>query len=67
MRAGLGLALVPESASSLRFKDVLLRPIRLQPLKPVELHLAWRRKQDIPLLPSFLAIARALAVRGERA
>jgi DNA-binding transcriptional LysR family regulator len=66
VRAGLGLALVPESASSLRFKDVLLRPIKLQPVKPVELHLAWRCDHDIPLLPSFLAIARALVARGER-
>ena len=67
VRAGLGLALVPESAARLRFDGVLLRPIRTQPARPVELHLAWRRDDDIPLLPSFLAITRGLVVRPRRA
>lgn len=67
VRAGLGLALVPESASHLRFKDVALRPIRLQPLRPVELYLVWRRDDPSPLLPTFLAIARDLVARREPA
>ncbi len=64
VRAGLGLALVPQSASSLRFRDVVLRPVKLQPTRPVELHLVWPRDHEIPLLPTFLAIARDLAARG---
>jgi DNA-binding transcriptional LysR family regulator len=58
VRAGLGAALVPEAAASLRFEDVVLRPVRMQPARPVELFLAWRRGSDNPALPAFLAMAR---------
>lgn len=60
VRAGLGLALVPESAASLHYEDVVLRPALISPKKPVELHLVWRRESDNPVLPGFLAAVRSL-------
>jgi len=62
--AGLGLALVPRSAAALHVEHVVLRPIRLSPARPVELHMAWRRDDENPLLPGFLAIARRLATQA---
>jgi len=44
----------------------VLRPIRLTPARPVELHMAWRRNDENPLLPGFLTIARGLAARLRR-
>jgi DNA-binding transcriptional LysR family regulator len=64
VRAGLGLALVPNSAAALRFTGVTLRPIRLQPTRPVELFLAWRRDQEMPALSSFVKIAQRLGKRA---
>jgi DNA-binding transcriptional LysR family regulator len=61
VRAGLGIALVPASAENLRLKNVVLRPVRIRPSRPVELHLAWRRGHASPQLEAFLAIARDLA------
>jgi DNA-binding transcriptional LysR family regulator len=63
--AGLGLALVPRSAAALHVEHVVLRPIRLTPARPVELHMAWRRDDENPLLPGFLAIARRLAAQAK--
>lgn len=63
VRAGLGIALVPEAAASLRIKDVVLRPVHLRPSKPVELFLAWRRDHDSPQLSAFLTIVRELIAR----
>ncbi|MDQ2083000.1 LysR substrate-binding domain-containing protein [Xanthobacteraceae bacterium Astr-EGSB] len=65
VRAGLGVALVPASAENLRLKDVVLRPVRIRPSKPVELHLVWRRAHASPQLQAFLAIARDLAAGAE--
>src|SRR5215469_1196259 len=64
--AGLGLALIPESAGMPHTEHVALRPIRLTPARPVELHMAWRRNDENPLLPGFLTIARGLAARARR-
>jgi DNA-binding transcriptional LysR family regulator len=63
VRAGLGIALVPEAAASLRIKDVVLRPVHLRPQNPVELFLAWRRDHDSPQLATFLTIVRELVGR----
>src|SRR5262249_37628360 len=60
VQAGLGAALVPETASSLRFEGIVLRPIKMQPRDPVELFLVWDSTNDNPALPAFLGIARAL-------
>lgn len=60
VRAGLGVALVPQAAANLRFRDVLLRPIDLG-THIVELHLAWRRSNANPSLPALLEKVPALA------
>ncbi|MGE8495911.1 MAG: LysR family transcriptional regulator [Pseudomonas sp.] len=48
VNAGLGVALVPRSASSIRFEQVRYRPIDLDPGVQSELHLVWRDDNDNP-------------------
>ena len=55
VRAGLGVALVPESAAMLRPEGVVYRPIRTTPACPVSLLLAWRKDNDNPVLASVSA------------
>jgi DNA-binding transcriptional LysR family regulator len=50
--ARLGLALVPEAARALRFRDVVLRPLRA-PSAVAELHLVWRRDNTNPAMALF--------------
>jgi DNA-binding transcriptional LysR family regulator len=57
VRAGLGAAIVPAAAASLRIADVKLRPLKLRTPAPVELFLVWRRDCENPLLPSLVEIA----------
>jgi DNA-binding transcriptional LysR family regulator len=64
VRAGLGIALVPAAAASLRFEGVTLRAVETRPARPVELFLAWSRASDNPALPAFLEIARSGARGG---
>jgi DNA-binding transcriptional LysR family regulator len=64
VRAGLGIALVPAAAASLRFEGVTLRAVETRPARPVELFLAWSRTADNPALPAFLQIARAGEAKG---
>lgn len=55
VRAGLGAALVPEAATSLRFEGVVFRRMRkTRPERPVELFVAWKRDNDNPALQSVL-------------
>ena len=61
VRAGLGLAIVPEAAAGLNFSGVQTRPLLLRMPAPVELFLAWRRDDENPLLPSLIEIAGSLA------
>jgi DNA-binding transcriptional LysR family regulator len=61
VRAGLGLAIVPEAAAGLNFSGVQLRPLRLRAPAPVELFLVWRRLDENPLLPTLIDIAGSLA------
>ena len=59
VRAGLGAALIPEAATTLRFEGVAFRPLqKLRPAKPVELHMAWKRDNDNPVLEKFLDSSR---------
>lgn len=51
--AGMGIALVPESAQTLHFDGVVLRALRLSPRAYAELHLVWRRSNDNPALNRF--------------
>ncbi len=59
VRAGLGLAIVPEAASNLNFRGVELRPLRSK--AQVELYLVWNRDHENPLLPSLVDISSELA------
>jgi len=52
VKAGLGAALVPASATDLHFEDVQFRPVITTPKQPVELHMAWRRDNLNPALDS---------------
>lgn len=55
VRAGLGTALVPEAATSLRFDGVVFRPVkRSRAARPVELFIAWKRDNDNPARQSVL-------------
>jgi DNA-binding transcriptional LysR family regulator len=63
VRAGLGLAIVPAAAASLKIADVRLRPLKLRTKTPVELFLVWRRDDESPLLSSLVEIAGELAAR----
>src|SRR5262249_23053883 len=58
VRAGLGAALVPGAAASLRFQGVALRPIKPGPARPVALFGAGERENDNPFLPAFGGLAR---------
>jgi DNA-binding transcriptional LysR family regulator len=64
VRAGLGIAIVPEAAANLRIADVKMRPLKLRPPAPVELFLVWRRDHENPLLPSLVEVASGLAARS---
>ncbi len=48
--AGIGVALVPEAARSLRFDGVVLRPLRLPAKAAAELFAVWRRDNKNPAL-----------------
>ena len=61
VRAGLGLAIVPAAAASLKIADVKLRPLKLRTPSPVELFLVWPREHENPLLPSLIEIASGIA------
>ncbi|TFI60168.1 LysR family transcriptional regulator [Sphingomonas parva] len=52
VRAGIGAALVPESAVELHFQDVQFRRLLTAPETPVELHMAWHRDNRNPALDS---------------
>ncbi len=51
VNAGLGVALVPQSASQLHFDRIVYRPIALEAGICSELHLIWRNDNDNPVLP----------------
>ncbi|NKF24278.1 LysR substrate-binding domain-containing protein [Solimonas marina] len=56
VRAGLGVALVPHAATSLRYEGIIFRDVAgLSPARPVELYLVWKEDNDNPALPHFLA------------
>ncbi len=50
VRAGLGVAIVPRTATSLHFAGVQYRDIVTTPEKPVELYMCWRRENANPAL-----------------
>lgn len=60
VRAGLGCGIVPESAASLHFEGVVLRPLDLPEATSVDLYVVWRRDTDHPLVPALANIAKSL-------
>lgn len=66
VRAGLGLALVPQSASELHLDNVVMKPITLRSKAPVEIHAVWRRDNTSPLVPVVVSVARRLAQKSQR-
>jgi len=58
--AGFGAALVPEGVMPLRLENVVFRPVRSEPERPLEMHMLWRRQNDNPVLPRFLALCEDL-------
>jgi DNA-binding transcriptional LysR family regulator len=49
VRAGIGAALIPATASMLQFPGVIYRPMATTPAKPVELLFAYRKDNDNPV------------------
>jgi DNA-binding transcriptional LysR family regulator len=60
--SGFGLALVPESATSLRLPGVVYRPLLDAPHAVVDLSCIYRHNDTSPILKAFLEIIRAQAV-----
>ncbi|GAB3630517.1 LysR family transcriptional regulator [Pandoraea terrae] len=48
VRAGMGVALIPAAAATLRFEGVVYRPVRTSPAHPVELCFTFRKDNDNP-------------------
>ncbi len=54
VQSGIGVALIPESASSLHFEGVLLRKILTTPPRPVEMVYCYSKDNHNPALETFL-------------
>jgi len=61
VHAGIGAAIVPESAASLHLQDVHFRRLVTAPENPVELHMAWRRDNRNPALDSIRQLCAEVA------
>jgi len=55
--AGLGIAMVPESAKLMRYRGVVLRPMK-QRAPDAELHLVWPRSTDNAAVPALVEMVR---------
>jgi DNA-binding transcriptional LysR family regulator len=63
--SGIGVALIPESASRLHFEGVVIRRVEMRPARPVEMAVSCRKDNDNPLLKVFRTEVReALKARG---
>lgn len=51
--SGIGVALIPETASRLHFEGVLLRRVEMKPLRPVEMVFSYRKDNDNPIFAIF--------------
>jgi DNA-binding transcriptional LysR family regulator len=59
VRAGLGVALVPESAANLHFDDVVFRAVATMPARPVTQLFVFRRDNDNPVLQAIKPLLSA--------
>lgn len=60
VRDGLGSAIVPTSARTLGLEGVIYRPLQMETDAWAEMLLSWRKSNDNPVLPGFLAVVREL-------
>jgi DNA-binding transcriptional LysR family regulator len=51
--AGMGVALTPETTTRLHIEGVLLRPLVMRPIRPVETVLSYRKDNDNPIVRIF--------------
>jgi DNA-binding transcriptional LysR family regulator len=58
--AGRGAAMVAEGVTRLAFENVVYRPVETEPARPLEMYMLWRKQNDNPALPAFLALCRSL-------
>lgn len=58
--AGLGAAMVAEGVTRLVFENVVFRPVETEPVRPLEMYMLWRKQNENPALPAFLALCRSL-------
>ena len=63
--SGIGVALIPETASRLHFEGVALRRMETTPSRPVEMFVSWRKDNDNPILDVFRAEVKE-ALKGHR-
>lgn len=61
--AELGVALIPASLTHLRRTGVVYKPLK-QATPLTEIHLAWRRGDDLPALRVFVELAKQVTERG---
>jgi len=66
VRSGLGVALVPETASRMSYEGIVYREVDgIDPVKLVELHLAWKIKSENPALAKVLPLLQSMGVRRQ--
>jgi DNA-binding transcriptional LysR family regulator len=63
VRSTMGVSLVPESAAVLSVKGVVLKELQPPSRPSVELFMAWRSKNDNPLVSALIKLARDPAAR----
>lgn len=59
VKAGLGTAIVPESAAAVRFDGIYLRPLKARKRVNAELFAVWRRNDANPLMTSMVRLLRS--------
>lgn len=53
VQSGMGVALIPEAATRLHFEGTVLRPMAIDPPKPVVTVCSYRKNNDNPMLTTF--------------
>jgi DNA-binding transcriptional LysR family regulator len=54
VQSGIGVALIPQSATSLHFEGLILRPLQIHPARPVEMVYSYRKDNHNPALETLL-------------